>query len=179
MQPFRDLAPRVAEMVGPMPYPALNGAFDGLFPKGIRSYWKGAFVKELTDEAIEQHLIHGPNVPEVSATMHLYPINGACHRVSADETAFPYRDSTFAPVILAAWTDPAADESRIKWVRDYYEAIAPHSEPGGYINFMADDDQGRIRDNYRGKFERLVEIKRTYDPNNLFRRNQNIDPNAR
>ena len=176
MQPFRDLAPRVAEMVGPMPYPALNGAFDGLFPKGIRSYWKGAFVKELTDEAIEQHLIHGPKVPEVSATMHLYPINGACHRVPADETAFPYRDSTFAPVIVAAWSDPAADKSRIKWVRDYYEAIAPHSEPGGYINFMAEDDQGRIRDNYRGKFDRLVEIKRKYDPHNLFHRNQNIDP---
>jgi len=176
MKPFRDLAPVVAEMVGPMPYPALNAAFDPIFPKGIRSYWKGNFVTELTDAAIEQHLVHGPRVPEVSATMHLYPINGACHRVAADETAFAYRGATFATVILAAWQDPALDSERIQWVRDYYQATAPHSETGGYVNFMADDDQGRVQDNYRGNFTRLAEIKRRYDPDNLFRLNQNIQP---
>ena len=176
MKPFRDLAPVVAEMVGPMPYPALNGAFDPIFPKGIRSYWKGSFVTELTDAAIEQHLAHGPHVPEVSTTMHLYPINGACHRVAADETAFAYRDATYAMVIVSAWQDPAVDKERIQWVRDYYEATAPYSEPGGYINFMADDDEARVQDNYRGKFKRLAEIKRTYDPDNLFHINQNIPP---
>jgi FAD/FMN-containing dehydrogenase len=176
MQPFRDLAPVVAEMVGPMPYPALNAAFDPIFPKGIRSYWKGNFVSELTDAAIEQHLIHGPKAPEVSATMHLYPINGACHRVAADETAFAYRDAMFATVIVAAWQNPALDNERIQWVRDYYEATAPHSEPGGYVNFMADDDQPRIQDNYRGNFTRLADIKRRYDPDNLFHLNQNIAP---
>jgi FAD/FMN-containing dehydrogenase len=176
MAPFRDLAPRVGEMVGPMPYPALNAAFDGLFPKGMRSYWKGAYVKELTDAAIEQHLIHGPKVPGASATMHLYPVNGAAGRVASDETAFAYRDATFAPVFVAAWQDPAEDQERIKWVRDYYEAIAPHSEPGGYINFMSGDDQGRIQDNYRDNYNRLVEVKRAYDPDNLFHDNQNIKP---
>ena len=150
MQPFRDLAPVVAQMVGPMPYPALNAAFDVLFPKGIRSYWKGSYVTELTDAAIEQHLIYGPKVPEVSATMHLYPINGACHRVGAEETAFAYRDATFAPVFVAAWQDPALDKERIQWVRDYYQSLVPHSEAGGYVNFMADDDQARVPDNYRG-----------------------------
>jgi FAD/FMN-containing dehydrogenase len=176
MKPFRDLAPVVAEMVGPMPYPALNTAFDPIFPKGIRSYWKGSFVTELTDAAIEQHLIHGPKAPEVSATMHLYPINGACHRVKADETAFAYREATFAAVIVAAWQDPALDKERIQWVRDYYQATAPHSEPGGYVNFMADDDQPRVQDNYRGNFTRLADIKRKYDPDNLFHLNQNIQP---
>ena len=151
MKPFRELAPVVAEMVGPMPYPALNAAFDPLFPKGIRSYWKGNFVTELTDAAIEQHVIHGAKVPEVSATMHLYPINGACHRVRSDETAFAYRDANFATVIVAAWQDPAADSDRIQWVRDYYQATAPYSEPGGYVNFMADDDQSRVQDNYLRK----------------------------
>ena len=121
MKPFRDLAPVVAEMVGPMPYPALNAAFDPIFPKGIRSYWKGNFVTELTDAAIEAHVTHGSQVPEVSATMHLYPINGACHRVGRDDTAFAYRDATFAPVIVCAWQDPADDPERIQWVRDYYE----------------------------------------------------------
>ena len=176
MKPFRDLAPVVAEMVGPMPYPALNAAFDAIYPKGIRSYWKGSFVTELTDAAIEQHLVHGAKVPEVSATMHLYPINGACHRVASDETAFAYREATFAPVIVAAWQDRALDQERIQWVRDYYAAIAPHSEPGGYVNFMSDDDQSRVQDNYKGNYQRLVEVKRAYDPGNLFHLNQNVTP---
>jgi FAD/FMN-containing dehydrogenase len=176
MSPFRDLAPRVAEMVGPMPYPALNAAFDALFPKGMRSYWKGSYVTELTDAAIDQHVIHGPKVPGVSATMHLYPINGAAGRVASEETAFAYRGATFAPVIVAAWHDPAEDQERIKWVRDYYQAIAPYSEPGGYINFMSDDDQDRVQDNYRGNYKRLVDVKRAYDPDNLFHHNQNIKP---
>ena len=176
MKPFRDLAPVVAEMVGPMPYPFLNGAFDAIFPKGLRQYWKAAFVKELTDEAIEQHAIHGPKVPEVSATMHLYPINGAAHDAKPEDTAFGGRAANFSPVIVAAWEDPSKDKERIKWVRDYYDAIAPHSEPGGYINFMSEDDQSRIQDNYTGNYARLVEAKRKYDPDNLFHLNQNIKP---
>jgi FAD/FMN-containing dehydrogenase len=176
MKPFRDLAPVVAEMVGPMPYPALNSAFDVLFPKGIRSYWKGSFVTELSDAAIDQHVVHGAKVPEVSATMHLYPINGACHRVGADETAFAFRHANFAMVIVAAWQDAALDSERVQWVRDYYDATAPYSERGGYVNFMADDDQGRVQDNYGAHFTRLAEIKRTYDPGNLFHLNQNIKP---
>jgi FAD/FMN-containing dehydrogenase len=176
MAPFRDIAPVVAEMAGPMPYPALNTAFDALFPKGIRSYWKGSFVTELSEAAIDQHVIHGPRAPEVSATMHLYPINGACHRVGSDETAFAYRDATFAQIIVAAWQDPAADVDRIRWVRDYYEATAPYAEPGGYVNFMADDDGGRVLDNYRGHYRRLAEVKARYDPANLFHLNQNIVP---
>lgn len=178
MKPFRDLAPVVAEMVGPMPYPALNMAFDPLFPKGIRSYWKGNFVTELTDAAIEQHVIHGSKVPEVSATMHMYPINGACHRVRADETAFAYRDATFATVVVAAWQDPALDTERIRWVRKYYDATLPHSEAGGYVNFMADDDGARVKDNYSGNYQRLTQVKRAYDPDNLFHLNQNIPPSS-
>jgi FAD/FMN-containing dehydrogenase len=176
MKPFRDLAPVVAEMAGPMPYTFLNSAFDGIFPKGIRSYWKGNFVTDLTDEAIEQHVIHGSKVPEVSCTMHLYPINGAAHDVAPDETAFVYRDANFATVIVGAWQDPSLDQERIQWVRDYYDGTAPHSESGGYVNFMSDDDQGRVKDNYRGNYDRLVKVKKAYDPGNLFHQNQNIKP---
>jgi FAD/FMN-containing dehydrogenase len=176
MKPFRDLAPAVAEMVGPMPYPALNSAFDPIFPKGIRSYWKGSFVRELTDAAVEAHVEHGSRVPEVSSTMHLYPINGACHRVGPEETAFAFRDATYATVIVCAWQDPAHDAERIEWVRDYYAATAPHSEAGGYVNFMADDDRERVQDNYGANYTRLREVKRRYDPDNLFHLNQNIPP---
>jgi FAD/FMN-containing dehydrogenase len=163
-------------MTAAWPYPMLNGAFDAIFPKGIRSYWKGAYVTELTDAAIEAHIAHGPKVPEVSATMHLYPINGACHDVGADETAFGFRHATFSTVIVAAWQDPELDEDRREWVRDYYDAIASQSEAGGYINFMDDDDAHKAADNYGANYGRLREIKRTYDPDNLFHRNQNIPP---
>ena len=173
---FRDIAPIVAEHVGPMPYPALNGAFDGLFPKGIRSYWKGSFANQLPDAAIDAHLEHGPKVPSASATMHLYPINGACHQIGPEETAFPYRETTYAAVYVSAWDDPKDDEGRIKWVRDYYNATAPYSESAGYINFMHDDDQGKTRENYGQNYSRLATIKKKYDPNNLFHLNQNIKP---
>ncbi|PXY29122.1 oxidoreductase [Prauserella sp. PE36] len=176
LAPIRDVAPIVAEHVGPMPYPALNSAFDALVPPGLQHYWKANFVTELTDEAIAAHLEHGPKVPVVNSTMHIYPINGACHRVASDETAFAYRDANFATVIAGMWPDPADNEANIRWVRDYYEATAPHSEDGGYINFMADDDQDRIRANYRGNYDRLVSVKRRYDPDNLFHLNQNIRP---
>jgi len=176
LKPFRDVAEPVAWGAGPLPYPALNAAFDPIFPKGIRAYWKAAFVKDLPDGAIDAHVENGSKVPEVSATMHLYPINGACHRVGPNDTAFAYRDANYGMVILASWMDKSKDAERIQWVRDYYNAIAPFAEPGGYINFMQDDDQYKIRDNYRQNYDRLVDVKRAYDPGNLFHENQNIAP---
>ncbi|MGO9180853.1 MAG: FAD-binding oxidoreductase [Candidatus Limnocylindrales bacterium] len=176
LKPLHDVAPVVAEHVGPMPYPALNSAFDALVPAGLQHYWKANFVRELSDAAIEQHLAFGPRVPTVNSTVHIYPINGACHEVASEATAFAYRDANFAPVIAGMWPDPSQNAANIAWVRDYYAATAPLSEEGGYINFMAGDDQDRIRANYRGNYARLVEVKRTYDPDNLFRVNQNIKP---
>jgi FAD/FMN-containing dehydrogenase len=176
LKPFHDVAPVVAEHVGPMPYPALNSAFDGLLPPGLQHYWKANFVKELTDEAIAAHEVHGPEVPYVSSTMHIYPINGAVHGVAPDETAFAHRDANFATVIVGAWPDPSQNEANTKWVRHYYDATAPLSEEGGYVNFMAGDDQDRIRANYGGNYDRLVDVKRKYDPDNLFHLNQNIAP---
>jgi FAD/FMN-containing dehydrogenase len=176
LEPIRTVAPTVAEMVTPMPYPALNAAFDPLLPPGLQHYWKASFAPELTDGAIRAHLEHGPNVPVVNSTMHIYPINGACHRVSSDATAFAYRDASFATVIAGMWPDPADNEKNTQWVKGYYEALQPYSESGGYVNFMADDDQGRIRDNYKGNYDRLASIKRRYDPDNLFHLNQNIAP---
>jgi FAD/FMN-containing dehydrogenase len=176
LEPLRQVAPVVAEHVGPMPYPALNSAFDDLVPAGLQHYWKANFVKELTDEAIDAHLEHGPKLPAVNSTVHIYPINGACHRVAPDATAFAYRDATFATVIAGMWPDPAQNEDNIAWVRGFYEATAPHSEEGGYVNFMAGDDQDRIRVNYRDNYDRLADVKRKYDPDNLFHLNQNIRP---
>ena len=176
LAPFRDVAPIVADHLGAMPYPALNSAFDPIFPAGLQNYWKANFVTDLTDDAIAAHLEHGPKVPAVSSTMHIYPINGAVQRVGADETAFAYRDANFATVIVGIWPEAGDNEANTKWVRDYYDATAPLSEEGGYINFMSGDDQARIKANYKGNYDRLVEVKRKYDPENVFRVNQNIKP---
>lgn len=176
LKSLRDVAPVVAEFVGPMPYPALNSAFDALVPPGLQHYWKANFVTELTDEIIDAHMAHGPDVPVVNSTVHIYPINGACHRVASDATAFAHREANFATVIAGMWPDPADNEANIAWVRDYYDATAPLSDEGGYVNFMAGDDQDRIRVNYAGNYDRLVEVKRAYDPGNLFHLNQNIVP---
>jgi FAD/FMN-containing dehydrogenase len=173
---FRQVAAPVAEHVGPMPYPALNSAFDPLVPPGLQHYWKAAFVTELTDEAIAAHVEHGARVPVVNSTMHLYPINGAVHDVAPDATAFGHRDASFAAVIAGMWPDPAQNEANTRWVKDYYAAIAPHSQPGGYTNFASGDDQPKVVDNYGANYERLREVKRTYDPGNLFHLNQNIRP---
>ncbi|MCH8909344.1 MAG: FAD-binding oxidoreductase [Chloroflexi bacterium] len=174
-KPFHEVAEVKAEMVGPVPFPAINAAFDGLYPKGLRQYWKGNYVKELTDDAIAVHVEHGPKAPTMNSTMHLYPIDGAPHRVSQDSTAFGHRDANWAMVILAGGDDPASDESNIKWVRDYSDAIAPYSQAGGYVNFMSADDSNRSQANYGANYDRLTDIKRRYDPDNLFHVNQNIN----
>jgi hypothetical protein len=176
LKPLHDVAPVVAEHIGEMPYPALNSAFDALVPPGLQHYWKANFVTELSDAAVDAHLEHGPKVPVVNSTVHIYPINGACHRVASDATAFAYRDANFATVVAGMWPDPSHNEANISWVRDYYDATAPLSEEGGYINFMAGDDQDRIKANYKGNYGRLVEVKRAHDPDNLFHLNQNIRP---
>ena len=174
--PIRKVGPIAAEMVSPMPYPTLNALFDPLLPAGLQHYWKAAFATDLTDGAIKAHLEFGPKVPVVNSTMHIYPINGAAGRVASDATAFAYRDAKFATVIAGMWPDPADNEKNTKWVKDYYKALQPHSSSGGYVNFMAGDDQGRVRDNYKGNYDRLVTIKKKYDPGNLFHMNQNIKP---
>jgi hypothetical protein len=176
LKPLHDVAPVVAEHVGPMPYPALNSAFDALVPAGLQHYWKANYVEELSDAAIAAHLEHGPKLPAVNSTVHIYPINGAVQDVGPDDTAFGHREANFATVIAGMWPDPAQNDANTKWVKDYAAATAPLSEEGGYINFMAADDQGRVRANYGRSYDRLVEVKRAYDPGNLFHLNQNIAP---
>jgi FAD/FMN-containing dehydrogenase len=176
LQGFRDVANPVAEMVGTMPYPALNSAFDALVPRGLQHYWKAEFVGDLTAEAIRAHMEHGPRVPVVNSTVHLYPINGACHDVAADATAFGHRHATYAVVIAGMWPEPADNEANTQWVKDYDAAIAPLSQGGGYINFASADDASKVADNYGVNYPRLREVKRRYDPDNLFHLNQNIQP---
>ncbi len=175
-EPVRAFGPPALHGVHAMPYPALQSAFDALYPPGLQSYWKGDFVKELSDDAIALHVKHGSQVPTVQSTMHLYPIDRAVHRVGADETAWRYRDATWSQVIVGVDPDPANAERVTEWTREYWEALHPHSAGGAYVNFMMDEGQDRIKATYRDNYERLVEVKNKYDPTNLFRVNQNIRP---
>jgi len=173
---FREVATPAAELVGPMPYPAINTLFDELVPRGLQNYWKTVFVDELTDEAIAAHVEHGPRVPAPSSGMHLYPINGACHDVPADATAFGNRSASYACNIIGIWPDPADNAANTQWVRDYYAALTPHSRAGGYTNFSSADDEQRAKDNYGTAYGRLEQAKRRYDPDNVLHLNQNIPP---
>jgi hypothetical protein len=173
---FETWAPVLGRVVGQMPYPVINTLFDELLPPGLHHYWKGHFMRGLPDEAIEVHLEYGARIPSAETATLLFPIDGACHRVSPEETAFAYRDADFAVGLGPSWPDPADSAANTEWGRRYSEAVAPYVEEGGYVNFMSDDDQGRVRANYRQNYDRLVEVKRRYDPNNLFRMNQNIAP---
>jgi FAD/FMN-containing dehydrogenase len=180
LRPLRDIAEVQAENVDVVPFPAMQSAFDDLVPTGMQNYWKADFIAELTDAAIAAHVEHGKRTPNVSSSMHLHPINGAAQRVGADETAFGHRDKSFAPVVVGIWPDPADNEANIQWVRDYYDAIHPHSgSEGGYVNFMSDDDDHRAPANYGANYERLASVKATYDPDNIFHVNQNISPATR
>ena len=175
IQPAREVAEPLFELVGEIPYPALQSMFDDLYPSGLQWYWKGNYVDELTDEAIAEH-VRFAEVPTPQSTMHLYPINGAVNRVGADETAWRYRDATWSMVIVGVDPDPAERERITDWTREYWEALYPHSASGAYINFMMDEGAERIRATYGDNYERLQEIKGKYDPENVFHVNQNIAP---
>ncbi|WP_116450020.1 FAD-binding oxidoreductase [Blastococcus litoris] len=173
---FRQVAPPAAEMVAPMPYPALNALFDPLLPPGLQHYWKNAFVTELSGEAIAAHMEQGARMPAVTCAMHMYPMTGAVQDVPSDATAFGHRDARYVANIAGMWPEPADNERNIAWVRDYYAAIAPLSEAGGYTNFASADDEQKAPENYGSNYRRLTELKRRYDPGNLFHLNQNIRP---
>jgi FAD/FMN-containing dehydrogenase len=177
-KPIRSLGPipPAIDLVGPIPHPALQSMFDPIYPPGMQWYWRADFVNKLSDEAIALHLKYGSGLPTSHSTMHLYPVNGAVHRVGSRDTAWSYRDATWSQVIVGVDPDPANNERITRWTKEYWEALHPHSAGGAYVNFMMEEGQDRIRATYRDNYERLVAVKNKYDPANLFRVNQNIKP---
>ena len=164
------------EHVGEMPYPAIQTLFDGLFPPGLQWYWRADFFNELGPEIRTQHLKFGSNIPTPLSQMHLYPISGAASRVGAEDTPWAYRDAKYAGVIIGVDADPANADKITKWCKDYWEALHPYSSGGAYSNFMMDEGQERVQASYKYNYNRLTRIKKQYDPNNLFKVNQNIIP---
>ena len=176
LQPARDFKRPVLDGVMALPLPAWNAAFDALYPRGQQQYWRGDFVTELPDQAIAAHLEHAAKLPTWQSTMHLYPIDGAAADRSNADTAWAHRDARWAEVIFAVDPDPARADAIRRWTIDYYEAVHPYSAGGGYVNFMMDEGQERVRATYGDNYARLAAVKRTYDPTNFFHVNQNIRP---
>jgi FAD/FMN-containing dehydrogenase len=175
-KPVREFGPPTLYGVQPMPYPVLQSAFDGLYPPGLQWYWRADFVNELGDEAIALNLRYGAELPTLQSTTHMYPIDGAVHRVGPRDTPFSYRDAQWTQVMVGVSPD-RADGKRIRdWTVGYWEALHPYSAGGAYVNFMMEEGQDRVRATYRDNYDRLAKIKRKYDPGNLFRINQNIAP---
>jgi FAD/FMN-containing dehydrogenase len=175
-QPIREIAPAAMDFAGPIPLPALQSMFDGLYPPGLQWYWNADFVTDLADEAVDLHVQYADQLPSVHSTMHLYPINGAAHRVSKKDTAWSYREANFVQVIVGVDPDPANNPRIIAWSKEYWQKMHPYSSGGAYVNMMMDEGQERVRAAYRDNYTRLAEIKAKYDPQNLFRVNQNVKP---
>jgi FAD/FMN-containing dehydrogenase len=159
-----------------MPYPSIQTLFDGLLPPGLQWYWRADFFNELGTKIRAQHLKFGSNIPTPLSQMHLYPISGAASRVGATDTPWAYRDAKYAGVIVGVDPDPANADKITSWCKNYWQALHPYSSGGAYSNFMMDEGQERVQASYKHNYERLLRIKKAYDPNNLFRVNQNIKP---
>ncbi|MBN9463574.1 MAG: FAD-binding oxidoreductase [Burkholderiales bacterium] len=177
-EPIAGFGPPALHGVHAMPFPFLQAAFDKLYPPGHQWYWRADFVDELSDAAIALHEQYAAQMPTPQSGMHLYPVDGAVHRVGRGDTAFSYRETRWASVIIGVDPDPANREKITDWTRRYHDALHPHSAGGAYVNFMMDEGQERVQATYRDNYARLAAVKAKYDPGNLFRVNQNVRPVA-
>jgi len=176
IKPMRSVGKPALDHVGEMPFPVVQSLFDALYPPGLQWYWRADFVKELSDKAIALHAEHGARLPTMHSTTHLYPVDGAAHRVGKNDTAFSYRDANWAEVIVGVDPDPGSKDKITEWCKDYFDALHPYSAGGAYVNFMMEEGQERVKASFRDNYDRLATIKKKYDPTNFFRVNQNIRP---
>ena len=173
---LRKVGPPVADMMGPMPYVAVQRMFNDAFPPGRYNYWKSALAPEITDQLIETVAEHMARVPSPHTAVMLEHYHGAYARPAATATAYSHRRPTYDVVIIANWTDPAHHERNTTWARDLFAAVQSQVSRAAYVNFLDRDDGERVRAAYGENYDRLVAVKRTYDPTNFFRMNQNIRP---
>jgi len=173
LAPIRAFGPPVADLVRPMPYSEMNTLVDASAPPGLRDYWKQTLLRELSDAAIETFVDAFEHVPSGRTVVLIDHVHGAAHRVSPSATAFPHRDAPHSLVLLSMWNDPADDERNIAWTRELAAAAHPYATGGVYVNEPLDE---KPRSAFGENTDRLAEIKRRYDPENLFRSNLNFAP---
>lgn len=175
-QKLRAIGTPIADVVGPNPFTGWQQAFDPLLAPGARNYWKSHDFTEFSDNAAAVVTAAIARLPGPECEIFIGHVGGAAGRVKADATAFPQRNSHFVMNVHARWRDPAMDKVCIDWARGLYEAAKPYAAGTVYVNFMPEDEAGRVEAAYGGNYRRLVEIKQRYDPLNLFRMNQNLRP---
>jgi FAD/FMN-containing dehydrogenase len=177
LRPLREFGTLMADQVGPLPYTALQSIVENFNPPGLRNYWKSNYLQDLSDAAIAVLVDHYKTVPAPNTHVVVEHLGGAVSRVGADETAVDHRDALFNFLIVGMWADAADDAKVIGWVRELWGALQPFSSGGLYVNYEAEHDAGRVQAAYSpAKYARLVAVKNKYDPTNLFRLNQNIQP---
>jgi hypothetical protein len=176
IKPPREFGTPIMDAIQPMPFPAMQSLLDGAFPEGNQNYWKGMFLRELNDEAIDAMIEHANRAPSPFSAVVIEYYAGAAGRVPASETAFAHRKETYDIGILTQWPDPADSEKNIAWTRSLAKALEPYGSGAFLLNFLAADDGDRIRAAFGQSCDRLVEVKNRYDPKNFFRINQNIEP---
>jgi FAD/FMN-containing dehydrogenase len=178
MQPLRELATPLLDMSGPIPFTALQAAFDPFFPKGRFYYWKSTNVHELSDGCIDTILAAAADRPSHMSDIPIWHLGGALSRVAADATAYGRRDAPYLVTAEATWTDSDQNEKNIHWARELVAAMKPFSRGGLYLNFagFGEEKVAMLRDAYGANYERLVALKTQFDPGNLFRMNINIPP---
>jgi FAD/FMN-containing dehydrogenase len=175
--PLRAAMPPAIDLAGPLPYLALQSMFDESAPHGILSYWKTEYLPALNDNLIEVLVEQARRMPAPFAAVHIHHVEGAVRRAPGGATAYAHRDAPFVLNIVGLWMDPAQTEASQQWVRSFWQAIRPFGTGGGYLNFLGDEGEERVRGAYgETTYARLVELKRRYDPTNLFQLNQNIRP---
>ncbi len=177
LAPFKEWGPPAVVQVGRMPYPAMNSILDEAYPAGALNYWMSSFTRGLPDELIDLMIERFASVPSPMTAMLLERFHGAVTRVGVSDTAVPHRAEGWNLPIMSQWTDTAATDANVAWTRETYGALGPHLDSRRWVNYLG-DDQGAdaVRDAYGPNWDRLVEVKRRYDPENVFHHNQNIDP---
>jgi hypothetical protein len=176
VRPLREFGPPLLDLIGPMPYPVINTLLDPGFPKGALNYWKSAFFTELSDAAVRTMVDAFEAAPSTMSGMVVEHFHGEVTRIDPTATAFPHRQPGYNLALIGEWLDPSETDANVRWVRETFAALEPYMAPQVYVNYLADDEAARTRDAYGPNYDRLLDLKRRYDPDNRFRLNQNIDP---
>ena len=176
IEPLRKFGTPLGEHVGVQPYTAWQQAFDPLLTPGARNYWKSHNFSVLDDGLFDAVIEYIKKLPSPQCEIFFGAIGGATMRPAPDSAAYAHRDARFVMNVHGRWTDPADDERCIRWARDYFKASAPFASGGVYVNFLTADEGDRVKAAYGQNYDRLAQIKRKYDPTNLFSTNQNIQP---
>jgi len=177
LAPLRGFGEPIADVIGPHPFSGWQAAFDPLLTPGARNYWKSHDFREISDAAADKILEYAGRLPSPECEIFIGHLGAAVNRVAVDATAYPHRDSEFILNVHTRWQDPAQDEECVQWARDLFEATKPYATGGVYVNFLTEEETGRVAPGaYGPNYKRLVAVKSKYDPANLFRMNQNIRP---